>query len=456
MAMEYRQLLQQSWEWRGLAPRGVEAPGGKEVGLLTAPVVDRRRPRLLRKRLFEKFLRDIEWRGASDLLGPGEARARIRRLLDSETDGEPLSAAERAQLEDEVVAEVTGAGPLEPLFADPTVSDVLVNGPDEVWVDRFGRLELTGVRFDSDEHLLRLLGRLVASQGRHLDEAMPYVDVRLPDGSRLHALIPPLAAHPVMSVRRQRPVPFRLEELRSCGTVSALMADFLAAAVRNRLTVLVSGGTATGKTTLLSVLSSFIPRHERIISIEETAELRLDHPHVVPLEARLPNIEGHGEVTLRTLVKNSLRMRPDRIIVGEVRGPEVFDMLQAMNTGHDGSLTTVHANSPDDALRRLENLVLMGGFELPSRAIRELLGAAFDLIVQIARFADGTRRVSSIREVRFENERLTTAELFRFEEAAGGGGRHVATGQRPQFLARLAAVDPALAALFDAPPREAG
>jgi len=245
-----------------------------------------------------------------------------------------------------------------------------------------------------------------------------------------------------------RPVPFRLEELRACGTVSPAMADFLAAAVRNRLTVLVSGGTATGKTTLLSVLSSFIPRHERIITIEETAELHLDHPHVVSLEARLPNIEGRGEVTLRTLVKNSLRMRPDRIIVGEVRGAEVFDMLQAMNTGHDGSLTTVHANSPDDALRRLENLVLMGGFELPSRAIRELLGAAFDVIVQIARYADGGRRVSSIREVRFEGERLATAELFRFEEGAAGGGRHVATGHRPQFLARLVAGDPALDAIF--------
>ena len=456
--MEYRKLLQQSWERRrGLSPRQGEARGGQEAGLLTAPSPDRRRPRLLRRRLFESFLRDLEWKGASDLLKPGEARARIRRLLEGElAEAEALSASERGQLEDEVVAEVCGAGPLEPLFADPTVSDILVNGPDEVWVDRFGRLELTDVRFDGDAHLLRLLGRLVASQGRHLDEAVPYVDVRLADGSRLHALIPPLAAHPVMSVRRMRPVPFRLAELCSCGTLSPAMADFLAAAVRNRLSMLVSGGTATGKTTLLSVLSSFIPRHERIVTIEETAELRLDHPHVVSLEARLPNIEGVGEVTLRTLVKNALRMRPDRIIVGEVRGPEVFDMLQAMNTGHDGSLTTVHANSPDDALRRLESLVLMGGFELPSRAIRELLGAAFHLVVQIARFADGGRRVSSIREVRFEAERLTTAELFRIEEAAAGGGRHVATGHRPQFLARLAAVDPALAAIFDAPPRETG
>ncbi|HEX6900175.1 MAG TPA: CpaF family protein [Thermoanaerobaculia bacterium] len=452
--MEYRGLLQRSWERRrGLSSRRAETPPGQEAGLLTAPVpgaADRKRPRVLRQRLFERFLRDIEWKGASDLLGPGEARARVRRLLDelADADAEALTAVERAQLEDEVVAEVCGAGPLEPLFADPTVSDVLVNGPDEVWVDRFGRLELTGVRFDGDDHLMRLLGRLVASQGRHLDEAVPYVDVRLPDGSRLHALIPPLAAHPVMSVRRARPVPFRLEELCSCGTVSPAMAAFLAAAVRNRLTLLVSGGTATGKTTLLGVLSSFIPRHERIITIEETAELRLDHPHVVSLEARLPNIEGLGEVTLRTLVKNSLRMRPDRIIVGEVRGPEVFDMLQAMNTGHDGSLTTVHANSPDDALRRLENLVLMGGFELPSRAIRELLGAAFDVIVQIARFPDGGRRVSSIREVVLEDERLTTVELFRFEEAAGGG-RHVATGHRPRFLPRLAAGDPALAATFE-------
>ncbi len=444
--MDYRELLRASWAERknpGAARRAARAE--RTVGVLgaegapSAPV-----PRRQRRQILDRFLKSVDQRGTAALPGPGEARRRVGRLVDEAVAAgqlAPLDAGERARLEDEVVAEIRGLGPLEPLFSDPTVSDILVNGPDEVWVDRFGRLERTGVRFDDGAHLLRILGRLVGSQGRHLDEASPHVDVRLPDGSRLHALIPPLAAAPVVSIRRMRPVPFRLEELAAGGTISPQVGTLLAAAVRGRLNILISGGTASGKTTLLNVLAALIPHQERVITIEETVELRFAHPHVVALEARLPNIEGQGEVSLRALVKNSLRMRPDRIIVGEVRGPEAFDMLQAMNTGHEGSLTTVHANTPEDALRRLENLVQMGGFELPSGAIRELLGAAFDLVVQMNRFRDGSRRVTAIREVLIEEGRLITRELFRFEpEVEGrerGAGRHVATGIRPVFLPRL-------------------
>jgi pilus assembly protein CpaF len=345
-----------------------------------------------------------------------------------------MSDADRLLLEGELIAEICGFGPLDPLFADPTVSDILVNGPAEVWVDRFGRLERTAVRFDDAAHLSRLLGRLVATHGRNLDEASPSVDVRLSDGSRLHAVIPPLSRAPVVSIRRLRVIPFRPEELCACGTLSEELVEFLGAVVRARLNLLVSGGAASGKTTLLNVLARFIPPGERVVTIEETAELRFDHPHVVALEARLPNVEGRGEVTLRSLVRNSLRMRPDRIIVGEVRGPEVFDMLQAMNTGHEGSLTTVHANSPEDALRRLENLVLLGGFGLSSESIRELLAATLHVIVHLQRFPDGTRRITSVREVRRGDTGLNTVELFRF---SGPDGGHSATDQQPSFAERL-------------------
>lgn len=400
-------------------------------------------PRRLRAQLFERILREVESEGLDGLREPVAARGRARRVLAralEERGAPPLSPVERDRLESELVAELIGLGPLEPLFADPTVSDVLVNGPDEVWIDRFGRLERTDVRFDDESHLRRLLQRMVSAHGRHLDEASPMVDVRLDDGSRLHALLPPLCpTGPIVSIRRARTVPLRLDELHANGTLSREMGDLLAAAVGSGLNVVVSGGAASGKTTLLNVVSRFIPLHERVVTVEETAELRLDHPHVLALEARLPNVEGRGEVTVRSLVRNTLRMRPDRLIVGEVRGPEVFDMLQAMNSGHEGSLTTVHANSAEDALRRLENLVLLGGFELPSRAIRELLAATIHLVVQTTRFADGARRVTSIGEVRWRAEELSTQELYRFEaeRAGSGAGRHVATGARSRFHDRL-------------------
>jgi pilus assembly protein CpaF len=400
-------------------------------------------PRRLRQQLFERILRDIETDGIQGLREPVVARSKARRVLSQaleERGAPPLTPVERDRLENELVAELMGLGPLEPLFSDPTISDILVNGPDEVWVDRFGRLERTGVRFDDENHLRRLLSRMVSAHGRHLDEASPMVDVRLSDGSRLHALLPPLSAKgPTVSIRRSRSVPLRLDELFANGTLSPEMGGFLAAAVRSGLNLVVSGGAASGKTTLLNVLSRFIPTHERVVTIEETAELKLDHPHVIPLEARLPNVEGRGEVTVRNLVRTTLRMRPDRLIVGEVRGAEVFDMLQAMNSGHEGSMTTVHANAAGDALRRLENLVLLGGFELTSRAIRELLAATIHLVVQTTRYADGARRVSSIGEVRRVGEELDTLEIFRFESerAGSGAGRHVATGERSRFHQRL-------------------
>jgi pilus assembly protein CpaF len=457
--VEYREVLKESWGVRrgGLASRAQtddrSAILRSEVG---RPVVQTRRGPLqrLRRQLLARLLRDIELEGYSDLESPSRVREQVSRQVDeavSHHEVASLSPEERAYVIEELVADICGLGPVDALFADPTVSDILVNGPFEVWVDRFGRLERTGARFDDEQHLMRLLDRLVASHGRHLDEGSPYVDVRLADGSRLHAVIPPLAVAPVMSIRRSRAVPFRIAELFDCGTLSAEMGEFLAAAVRARLNLLISGGAASGKTTFLNVLSGFIPEGERVITIEETAELRLAHPHVVSLEARLPNIEGRGEVTLRALVKNALRMRADRIIVGEVRGGEVFDMLQAMNVGHEGSLTTVHANSPEDALRRLENLVLMGGFELPSRAIREMLAAALHVIVQMTRFPDGTRRITSLREVVFEEDRLATREIFRFDVRRGERlgeieGEHVATGERPHFLSRLrrAGYEPAI------------
>ncbi len=461
--MNYRQLLVDGWHHRYGTP-AKRAPETKTdrraAGMLAAPEPvgsPKLSPaRRLRQEVFGRFLRDVELRGAAGAAEPDVTRDRVHRILGEmqAARDQPLSPSERSRVEEEVISEVCGLGPLDPLFADPSISDVLVNGPDEVWVDRFGRLEHTAVRFDDEAHLLRLLGRVVDAHGRHLDEASPTVDVRLKDGSRLHAMIPPLCEVPLVSIRRQRAVPFRLGELYACNSLSPAMGEVLTAAVRCGLNMLISGGTGSGKTTLLNVLGSYVPSAERVVTIEETMELQFDHPHTVSLEARLPNIEGRGEVSLRSLVRAALRMRPDRIIVGEVRGSEVFDMLQAMNTGHDGSLTTVHANSPEDALRRLESLVLMGGFELPSRAIRELLGAAFDVIVQLTRFLDGTRRVTSIGEVVFEEERLTTRELFRFAGEGAGGG-YVATGVRPRFHARLAAtgLDPGF---FAAPAEDSG
>ncbi|MBC7998200.1 MAG: CpaF family protein [Leptolyngbya sp.] len=350
----------------------------------------------------------------------------------------PLSVSERQQIAKDVLHETLGLGPLEPLLSDPDVNDILVNGANSVWIDRNGCLTETEIRFQDDQHLLHVINRIVSRVGRRVDESSPIVDARLPDGSRVNAIIPPLSIQgPVLSIRRFRPNPFTLEDLISKGTLNAQMAEFLEKAVQGRLNILVSGGTSAGKTTLLGVLSSYISASERIVTIEDTAELRLQQRHVVRLESRPANIEGQGSIGQRELVKNALRMRPDRIVVGEVRGAEALDMLQAMNTGHEGSLTTVHANSARDALSRLETLVLLGGVDLSQRSIREQMGSAFDLIVQIKRLSDGARRIVSITEVTGVQEDVVSLQnIFEFRQtgtAADGKveGRHFSCGIRP-------------------------
>lgn len=427
-ALGFRAQLDRNWrEQRGHLSRRARAP----VQTGPIPPTAAGPQRQLRQELFEHLLRDVENRGSEGLEGTLVVRDRARYVVDEALarQGAPvLSQAEREELEKELVAEATGLGPLSSLFADATVSDILVNGPDDVFVDRFGRLERAPVRFDSAIHLLNFISRLVSSRGRHIDEASPYVDARLRDGSRLHAIVPPLSPFPILCIRLPRSIPFDIDQLCAAGTLSRDMADYLSRCVGYGANIVISGGVGSGKTTLLGVLAGFIDKDARIVTIEETAELRLPHPHVVTLESRLPNIEGRGEVTLRTLVRNALRMRADRLIVGEVRGAEVFDMLQAMNTGHEGSLTTVHANSTADALRRLESLVLLAGFPLPSSAIRELLAATIQVIVQLQRFGDGARRIVGIDETRLDGETLSTSTIFTLED-----GRQVATGLRSRF-----------------------
>jgi pilus assembly protein CpaF len=359
-------------------------------------------------------------------------------------DDTPLSRQEREQLVLEVEHETFGLGPLEPLMQDPTVSDILVNGSKEVYVERRGKLERTRVIFRDDAHLMQVIERIVSAVGRRVDESSPMVDARLPDGSRVNAVIPPLALDgPVLSIRRFAADPYRMTDLVEFGTLTSGLAEILRAAVQARLNILVSGGTGAGKTTMLNVLSNAIPNTERIVTIEDSAELQLQQEHVVRVETRPPNIEGQGAVTQRDLVRNALRMRPDRIVVGEVRGPEVLDMLQAMNTGHDGSLSTVHANSTRDALSRLETMVLMSGISLPVRAMRDYIASALDLMIHLARLSDGTRKVTRVTEVvGMEEDVVTTQDIFVFEQQGIDADGRVhgffrATGIRPKFSERL-------------------
>src|SRR3954447_14715415 len=345
----------------------------------------------LRRRLIERARR-----GEAD--PDGGLAAEVRALVDSEAAA--LPDADRDALAARVVRLATGLGPLEPLLSDPQVDEVMVNGPGEGWVERAGRIEPTEVTFDGDGELLHAIERVLAPLGRRVDEASPLCDARLPDGSRVNVVIPPLSlSGPCLTIRRFRRQGFSLDDLLANGTLSAPLAGFLRDCVRARVAILVSGGTGSGKTTTLNALSGAIPEGERIVTIEDAAELRLRQRHVVRLEARPPNLEGRGEVTIRQLVRNALRMRPDRVVVGEVRGGEALDMLQALNTGHDGSLTTVHANSPADALRRVETLALMAGLGLPHEALREQLASAIDVVVHQARRADGSRAVEAVTEV---------------------------------------------------------
>jgi pilus assembly protein CpaF len=361
-----------------------------------------------------------------------------------QSESMPLNRSERERLISEVLHETLGLGPLEPLLDDPHLSDILVNGPNQVYVERFGKLELTDVAFKDNAHLMQIIDRIVSKVGRRVDESSPMVDARLPDGSRVNAIIPPVSlTGPVLSIRRFGKDPLQMKNLLDLQSLTPAMADVLMGAVRARLNVLVSGGTGAGKTTLLNILSGAIPASERIITIEDSAELQLHQAHIVRLETRPESIEGTGVVTPRDLVRNALRMRPDRIVVGEVRGGEVIDMLQAMNTGHDGSLSTVHANSPRDALMRLETMVLMAGIGIPERALREWICSALDLIVQLTRMSDGTRKIIAVSEiVGMEGNVITMQDIFVFEKEGINEqgvvlGRYKATGIRPKFTERL-------------------
>ena len=395
------------------------------------------------KALFERMGSRLSDPSLSEAQLHALVRAELNKVVEEEKV--PLTAEQRQRLFRDVQDDVLGHGPLQRLLDDPSVTEVMVNGPDMVYVEQNGKLTRASCHFASEEHLRRVIERIVSRVGRRIDESSPLVDARLPDGSRVNAVIPPLAfSGSSLTIRKFAKDPFQVSDLIGFGTLTVEMAELLQACVAARLNVIVSGGTGTGKTTLLNVLSSFIPDGERIVTIEDAVELQLQQEHVVRLESRPANIEGKGEVSIRDLVRNSLRMRPDRIVVGEVRGGESLDMLQAMNTGHDGSLSTVHANSPRDAIARLETLVLMAGMDLPLRAIREQIASAVDVIVQLTRLRDGTRRVTAVTEVQgMEGQTVTLQDAFLFDYSAGldaGGkflGKPVPTGVRPRFTDRF-------------------
>jgi pilus assembly protein CpaF len=399
----------------------------------------------LKRLIHSKLVDKLDLSRVSDLAGDTlrrEIRLVVERLCD--TENPLLNRMERERLIDEVLDETFGFGPLEMLLKDPTISDILINGPYKIYVERRGKLEKTDVKFRDHDHLMQIIDRIVSKVGRRVDETSPMVDARLPDGSRVNAIIPPLALDgPTMSIRRFGANPLKLEDLLNYKAFTPEMAMLMEAAIKARLNIVISGGTGCGKTTLLNTLSSFIPTDERIVTIEDAAELQMQQDHVVRLETRPSNIEGKGEINTRDLVRNSLRMRPDRIVIGECRGAEALDMLQAMNTGHEGSLTTLHANSPRDAQARLETMIMMGGFELPIKAMRQQISSAVDLIIQANRLQGGPRKVTTITEVmNMEQDIIIMQDIFRFKQLGidqngRAYGQFEATGVRPTFVSRL-------------------
>lgn len=401
----------------------------------------------LKRHIHSKLVEKLDLSRVSDLAGDTlrrEIRLVVERLCD--TENPLLNRMERERLIDEVLDETFGFGPLEMLLKDPTISDILVNGPHKIYVERRGKLEKTDVKFRDNDHLMQIIDRIVSKVGRRVDETSPMVDARLPDGSRVNAIIPPLALDgPSMSIRRFGSNPLKLEDLLNYKAFTPEMAMMMEAGIKSRLNIIISGGTGCGKTTLLNTLSSFIPPDERVVTIEDAAELQLQQDHVVRLETRPANIEGKGQVNTRDLVRNALRMRPDRVIIGECRGPEALDMLQAMNTGHEGSLTTLHANSPRDAQARLETMIMMAGFELPMKAMRQQISSAVDLIIQANRLTGGPRKVTAITEVmNMEQDVIIMQDIFKFKQLGvdqngRAYGQFEATGVRPSFMSRLEA-----------------
>ena len=407
------------------------------------------KPRFLdaKVRLHRRLIEDIDL-SVLEKVSPEELRDLVGAVVSEHVMSErlPLNAEELEDFCDEVCDEMTGLGPIEPLLEDPTVSDILINTHRQVYVERFGQLELTPVRFKDEPHLLRILNKIVAAVGRRVDESQPMVDARLQDGSRVNAIIGPLAVDgPLISIRKFSKKPFSMEKLVEIGSMRPAIAEVLAAAVKGRISMIVSGGTGSGKTTMLNALSNHISHKERLVTIEDAAELQLQQPHIGRLETRPPNIEGNGEIRQRELVKNALRMRPDRIILGEVRGEEAFDMLQAMNTGHEGSMATIHANNPRDAIARLENMVGMAGFNMSEASLRSQISSAVGMIVQLSRLSDGSRRLTSVAEITgMEGSVLQMQEIFTFarrntDDDGKIQGEYRATGVRPKFLDELKA-----------------
>lgn len=437
-------LMERLEKFKTEEPGGNENQGQKPVFTDNfAPIKEK-----IHKEIIETLNKDYGEKGLpKDDLHSDEQQGIIKDLIEKAIENEDtVNRSEKAKIAKELCDDVMGLGPLEPLLSDPTISEIMVNGPYQIYIERRGKLELTNVRFKNDEHVMNIIDRIVTSIGRHIDESSPMVDARLLDGSRVNAIIPPLSLKgPVITIRKFSKIPLTVNDIIKSGTLSLKMAHFLESSVKGKANVLVSGGTGSGKTTLLNILSSYIPDNERIVTIEDAAELQLRQAHVVTLESRPANHEGKGQITIRDLVRNALRMRPDRIVVGEVRSGEALDMLQAMNTGHDGSLTTAHANTPRDLLSRIETMVLMAGMELPVKAIREQIASAIDIIVQQTRFRDGTRKIINITEVTgMEGDIITLQDLFVFENQgvdAGGkiNGRFKATGVRPHCLEKLKA-----------------